>query len=195
MRKIFLSLFTGSLLFMSCSKEQTGIMEANSSNVIKNGINDRDGDGRGDDETEYCSEKTVTLIAGQNMNAGTVTVQQDATNIYVTYNTTDGWVLTQTHLFVGACNAIPVNNAGNLVPGQFPYKNTHNNVTSYTYTVPVSAIGLNNCGCIAAHAAVKKLSAGGGVISSQTAWGEGTAINPNGGNWAMKFEFCTIGCQ
>ncbi|MBP6023278.1 hypothetical protein [Ferruginibacter sp.] len=142
-------------------------------------------------DTENCPATTVTLVAGQHIDAGTVSVTNDANYIYVTYTTANGYLLTQTHLFVGACNLVPVNNQGNPVPGQFPYANTHNNITSYTYQLPVSAIGLGNCGCIAAHAVVVKLNESGQVIEQQTGWGNGIRINPNGGNWGMKFNFCT----
>lgn len=137
-----------------------------------------------------CAPTKVSLIAGQNIDAGTVTVSNDGYYIYVTYNTANGYVLTETHLYVGNCEAIPVTARGNAIPGQFPYKNTHANATSYTYQVPISAIGAGNCGCIAAHAAVIKLNAAGQVIDTQTGWGNGTAINPVGGSWGMKFEFC-----
>lgn len=147
-----------------------------------------------DEEGGSCEEKTVPLMAGQSIQAGTVTIANDDDFIYVTYTTTGGWVLTKTHLFVGACTAIPVNNGGNAVPGQFPYKTTHSNVTSYTYTLPVSAIGINVCGCMAAHANVKKLSPNGQTLGSETGWGQGDLINAQG-NWAMKVSYCPVPCN
>jgi hypothetical protein len=138
-----------------------------------------------------CTPTQVSLIAGQTINAGSVSVTNDATNIYVTYTTANGYVLTQTHLYVGSCNAIPVNNQNNPIPGHFPYNTTQNNTTTYTEVVPISTIGAGNCGCIAAHAVVVKLNASGQVIEQQTGWGNGTAINTSGGNWGMKFEYCT----
>ena len=138
-----------------------------------------------------CPIVEVPFIAGQNINAGTIEVSNDANFIYVTYNTANGYVLTQTHLYVGNCEAIPVNAKGNPVPGRFPYKNIHNNATSFTYQVPISAIGFGTCGCIAAHAAVVKLDSFGKVVDAQTAWGAGTAITPGNGNWGTKFSYCT----
>ena len=138
-----------------------------------------------------CLPVEVTLIAGQTINSGTVTVTNDADFIYVTYTTTNGWVLTQTHLYVGDCALIPVNNPGNPIPGQFPYSGTHNNLTSYTYQIPVSKIPAGSCGCIAAHAVVKQYNSSNQVINQQTAWGNGTRINLNGGNWGMKFDYCS----
>ncbi len=144
--------------------------------------------GRAGTETGSCPATTVTLFAGQTIDAGTVTVTNDSAFIYVTYTTANGYTLTQTHLYVGDCALVTVNNAGNPIPGHFPYSAMHTNITSYTYVIPISVI--NGCGCIAAHAVVQKLSATGQVIDQQTGWGDGTRINPTG-NWATKFTYCT----
>ena len=77
--------------------------------------------GRVDPGGSGCAPTTVTLKAGQTIDAGTVTVINDADFIYVTYTTANGYLLTQTHLYVGDCAAIPVNGPGNPMPGQFPY--------------------------------------------------------------------------
>lgn len=138
-----------------------------------------------------CPATTVTLFAGQTINAGTVSVTNDADYIYVTYTTANGWYLTQTHLYVGDCALIPVNNPGNPIPGQFPYSSTHSYATTYTYQIPLTAIPAEVCGCIAAHAVVVRLNATGGVIETQTGWGNGTRINLSGGNWGMKFDYCS----
>lgn len=143
------------------------------------------------DRIDECIPTEVLLIAGQTMNAGSISVSNDAAFIYVTYTTTNGWVLTQTHLYVGDCALIPVNNPGNPIPGQFPYAGTHSNITSYTYTIPISKIPSGGCGCIAAHAVVKQLNSSGGTIQTQTGWGQGTLINMTGGNWGMKFDYCS----
>ncbi|MBP6432085.1 MAG: hypothetical protein KA319_09980 [Ferruginibacter sp.] len=137
-----------------------------------------------------CPETTIQLTAGQFYNAGSVVVSNDADFIYVTYTTANGYLLTQTHLFAGNCNAVPVNNQGNPAPGQFPHKTIHNNLTSYTYQIPVSLIPAGGCGCIAAHAVVVKLNELGEVIEEETAWGNGVQINPTG-NWGMKFDYCS----
>jgi hypothetical protein len=140
---------------------------------------------------EGCTPTQVTLIAGQYIDAGTVKVTNNANYIYVTYTTANGWFLTQTHLFVGNCALVPVNGQGNPVPGQFPYAASHTNLTSYTYQIPVSQIPVGGCGCIAAHSVVVKLDGNGNVTNTQTGWGQGVRINPNGGNWGMKFEYCS----
>ena len=196
MKKLIFTLHLFALVtfFASCSKADTQLIanENNPSNILKRpagsggSITGRDGDIPPTGTT--CTPTVVTLFAGQTINAGTVTVSNDANFIYVTFNTANGYVLTQTHLYVGDCALIPVNKPGNPIPGQFPYASAHSNLTSYTYQIPIMAIPVGGCGCIAAHAVVS-LATGGG---SQTAWGNGTVINPDG-QWGMKFNYCS--CQ
>jgi hypothetical protein len=174
-------LATATLTIFSCQKSP---VEPRAASTDEGPVWGREGD-------PQCPPTEVTLLAGQTINSGTVTVTNDADFIYVTYTTTNGWVLSQTHLYVGECGLIPVNNPGNPIPGQFPYSGNHNNITSYTYTIPISAIPAGGCGCVAAHAVVKKLNSSGQVIESQTGWGNGTPINVNGGNWGMKFAYCS----
>ncbi len=171
-----------SIVLVSCKKEapQAPVKEENE--IISP---------RTDLPGEECPATTVQLTAGQYINAGSVTVSNDASFIYVTYTTANGYFLTQTHLYVGNCANIPVNNPGNPIPGQFPYNSNHTYLNTFTYQIPISAIPAGGCGCIAAHAVVVKLNSSGQVIEQQTGWGQGTVINPNGSNWGMKFEYCS----
>ncbi len=131
---------------------------------------------------------TVTLWAGQNIDAGTVTVSSDGENLTVTYETKDGWELTETHLYAGL--VAPTNSA----PGQFPYKHEDlGGVTTDTYVIPLAGIA-EGLGCgdilyIAAHAALQKLvgydpDTGEPIYQTETGWGEG---DPFGRGWAMSF--------
>ena len=188
-----LTLFVFSVILYSCTKtDSLPFNEDRSADVAK--ISSASGGSTSGREvgTPACEGTIVTLIAGQTIDAGNVTVTNDANFIYVTYNTANGYVLTQTHLYVGECALIPVNRPGNPIPGQFPYAAAHSNVTSYTYQIPILAIPVGSCGCIAAHAVVKKYNAAGQVIDQQTAWGNGVVINPDG-QWGMKFNYCS--CQ
>ncbi len=199
MKKLIFTLnfFALTVLFVSCTKTEIDLTgnENKPSSILKgpagNGgsVTGRDA---GTPPASNCTPTVVTLFAGQTIDAGNVTVTNDANFIYVTYNTANGYVLTQTHLYVGDCALIPVNKPGNPIPGQFPYITTHSNVTSYTYQIPILAIPVGSCGCIAAHAVVVKLDAAGQVLDQQTGWGNGTVINPTG-QWGMKFSFCS--CQ
>jgi hypothetical protein len=189
-----LNLYASLVFFMaitivSCEKNQDQAFQNQPNTPTTNSQNNNIILGRtvGGDE---CPETTTQLTAGQFFNAGNVVVTNDDEFIYVTYNTANGYLLTQTHLYVGGCVAIPVNNQGNPVPGQFPYQATHNYATTYTYQVPIAKIPAGSCGCIAAHSAVVKLNGTGQVIEQQTAWGSGIRINPTG-NWGMKFSYCS----
>ena len=187
-----LNFFALSVLFVSCTKADTELL--GNENKPATIVNAGSTSGREADTppVSTCTPTVTTLFAGQTQNAGNVTVSNDANFIYVTYNTANGFVLTQTHLYVGACELIPVNRPGNPIPGQFPYASAHNSVTSYTYQIPISAIPVGSCGCIAAHAVVNQFTATGGSTNQQTAWGNGTVINPDG-QWGMKFAYCS--CQ
>lgn len=118
---------------------------------------------------------TRTLLAGKTIPVGTLTVEVIGTNLVVTFETTGGWTLTETHLYVGG--TIPSKSA----PGKFPYKHEGlGDVTIDSYTIPLSEVGYG-WKVIAAHAVVEN-SCG----SEETAWAQGCKIPP-GKNWAMYF--------
>ena len=182
-----------SFFFVSCSKDAadlTSTSKEKNSAILNKPNTTTSREGGAPPTTVQCVPTKVTMIAGQTIDAGNITVTNDANFITVTYNAENGYVLTQTHLFVGECALIPVNGPGNPIPGKFPYSTTHDNVTSYTYQIPTLAIPMGTCGCIAAHAVVVKYDETGQIIDQQTAWGNGTRINTKG-NWGMKFSYCS----
>jgi len=133
------------------------------------------------------TDAIVTLWAGQNLDAGTVTIGHDTSFVYVTYNTTGGWELVQTHLDVeNSLEAIPQTGSGNPKPGKFAYSHSHpDGTTSYTYAVPIpygSMLGSELALTIAAHAVVQQDNANGKVIQTQTGWADGLPFPGN--NWA-----------
>ena len=103
----------------------------------------------------------VTLWAGQDIDAGCVYVWNDANNLYVRYETSGDWVITETHLHVAASQeAIPQTQpnkkgkgGGNPIPGHFDYSDPHGMVTEYTYTIVRGELALGEL-YIAAHAVV-----------------------------------------
>jgi hypothetical protein len=131
----------------------------------------------------FCTE--VDLIAGQNYDAGNVSVSKDGDNLIITYQTEGDWTLDATHLYVGDCELRPANNPGNPLIGHFPYAASHPaGTTTYTYTIDTS--NMPDCICIAAHAEVSSPN------GSETAWADG---EPYGGNsWAMYFSYCLSQC-
>ena len=121
----------------------------------------------------------IDLIAGQHTVAGFITVSNDDKNLYVTYKTSDNWLINQTHLYVD--QIAPTESA----PGRFPYK--HENLKGATtdyYEISLEDLGVDPCDIvyIAAHAELIK-----GEIE-ETGWAEGVEIRPDK-NWAMYFEY------
>jgi hypothetical protein len=98
-----------------------------------------------------CSQ-TATLYAGQNIDVGNVIVNDDGTNIYVDYYTENGWVISETHLYVGPEDEIPSTKSGNIKIGHFPDSGTG---ASYVITKDPD---WGDCYVIAAHAVVEYLS-------------------------------------
>lgn len=113
----------------------------------------------------------VPLMAGLGQGltrVGTLTVYNDATNLYVTYDTSaKPWFMDETALYVGEAQPLK------LAPGQFPYKNENvGGATHDEYTIPLADINGNDgvedgdTVYIAAHAA---------GIDEETAWALGVS--------------------
>lgn len=96
------------------------------------------------------------LIAGQTMDVGDVSVWNDASHLFVKYETTGDWVMTCTHLAVAtSLEEIPQNNNGIPSPGKFPLKEIHSPpVSEHTYSIELDSWAVNTTLYIAAHAVV-----------------------------------------
>jgi hypothetical protein len=141
----------------------------------------------------------ATLWAGQNINAGSICVSTDQTNVYIDYATINGWELTEAHAWAGFdLNNMPQTNNGNPKIGLFPYKSGNiTGATAYTFTIPLSTFGTEEQLCdkellIAAHAAMQKDDGNGGW-QTETGWGGDDTINPFG-SWARYFGV-TLNCE
>jgi len=145
-------------------------------------------------QEEQCPPYETNLIAGQNINVGTVTIEPGDGELLVTYEITEpGWCMTESHLHVAtAWEDIPQKN-GNPVPGQFDYASYYDPcVTSDTYVIPAEeGWCAEDYLYIAAHAVVRKQIGvdeyGNPIYQIETAWGEGP--NFPGKNWAMYIEW------
>jgi len=186
MKKLF-TIFGISFCVLSCQK--TGIDQPVAETTIHASYNIP----AGYVPLECVEPVEKALLSGQNINTGTVTVWNDDNNVYVHYQASGDYRLKKTHLFVGDCAAIPVNNSGNPRIGQYPYQTSHGTtgVASFTYTIPKSSLPASGCLCVSAHAEVVAFNASGPTIFSQTGWAEGEQIN-DGGSWAMKFGYCPL---
>ena len=82
--------------------------------------------------TPVNNSLTVTIWAGQNNNAGSVTVSNDNDNLYLHWNLNEDWDLAEVSnnikVYVG------LDNPGDASPGSFPYKYTETGKSgNYTY--------------------------------------------------------------
>jgi len=143
-----------------------------------------------------AAQEPITLLAGKYIESGNVAISTSGDNLTVTFETTDGWQMMETHLYVGT--DVPDKSA----PGRFPY--THEDLggaTADTYNLFLSELELNPGDTVymAAQAALQKPvvdedgnpvldEEGNPVYLEESAWAEGDPIRP-GKNWAMYFSF------
>ncbi|MBM3332333.1 hypothetical protein FJY68_10895 [candidate division WOR-3 bacterium] len=131
---------------------------------------------------------TFTIWAGQNQNAGNVTVWFDQTKLYIKYQTTGNWWISETHAHAAtSLGGIPQKN-GNPSPGKFEFKNTFNpKVQTWTYAIPVKPGWVEGTELyIATHCVVSQL-VGGKYVNEQTGWA-GPHDFP-GRNWAKYIKY------
>lgn len=135
----------------------------------------------------------VPLMAGQHTVAGTVCVSVVGDSVQVTYATTDGWSLVETHLWAG--QDVSALGTGGLALGRFPWTAEGlGNVATHTESIPLSHFGAVQGGDVCpgaaqfvAHAVVQHPSKG-----RETAYGSGTRLSRKG-SWAMWFGL-SLGC-
>ena len=152
------------------------------------------------------NEVVQTLYAGQSIDAGTVTSTIIDTNadsigdtLSITYNTTNGWELNETHLWVGDdLQNMPQTRKGSPKLGNFPYNSGDiTGSTSYNVQISLNVLGFS-CPMddkdflVAAHAALQKPDGNGGY-QTETGWGNGDRIVEKG-NWATYFSV-TLSCS
>jgi hypothetical protein len=137
------------------------------------------------------NSEQVTLFAGQTIDAGTVTISNDASFITITYATNDPWVISAVHLAVANSLAgIPQNGNHNPQPGHFPINTTYNPpVSSVTFTIPLGNFFAGENLFIGAQAEVQ---APGGQGGGQTGWGFGPRFG--GHNWATYINYTVQPC-
>lgn len=114
-----------------------------------------------------CAKPAVyDLIAGRHNDVGSVTISNDAVNLYVTYFTTEN--LQKLHLWLGNdLKDIPRNPGGNPIIGLFFYKAHAKNATTFTFTIPLNELAKRKIDCgrnivVVAHAEINRESAFGG---------------------------------
>jgi hypothetical protein len=173
------------LLFMGCQKtdlvdeSKTTPADNNGSSALKSTI-------------VYCGDpKVVNLRIWDNPIEcwGTVTVGNDQTNLYVTYQAASGILIGLTDLYVGPEAGIPGYGIGNGIGqfdiSQFPYHSSHPwpMVQTYTYTLPLAE--LEDCFAVVAHAVVRAPDG-----TAKRVWG----YEPMVLYWGYFFNYCKQEC-
>lgn len=127
-----------------------------------------------------CTD-VAPLMTGKNVRAGTVTVSNNGTTLFVTYTVTSGWTLHKTHLNIS--RGVFSKHDGN---GKVNLKQSHaNGVTSYTYSIPMQWSAGSKI-YIKAHADVKKNK------TVESAYG-GKNGKLKKGHWFAFFRYCVKG--
>ncbi len=139
-----------------------------------------------------CGTPFVTdLIAGQNMDAGNVTIYNTSDSLYIFVETSGNWKLTSTKIYVGTLAGMPQTSTGNPKVGQFPYKKNFSPAATSSLTA-VSLAGLSSCYIVAVHVDLQEV-VNGTIVQTQTGWANGTPMPGN--NWAMYVNYCTQSCN
>ncbi|NNK83325.1 MAG: hypothetical protein HKO92_09390 [Flavobacteriaceae bacterium] len=140
-----------------------------------------------------CTE--VDLIAGQNMVAGSVSVDINDEYIIIKYTTNSDWNIDLTHLSLGNCTDqwVPTTGSGNPKVGKYEHTEPHSiGINEVVYQIGrehVEEDAETLKYCFAAHAEVSSVSGGGG----ETGWAEGTGFEGN--SWAMYVEAYVSDCD
>jgi hypothetical protein len=147
---------------------------------------------------EICGDPlAVTLWAGQTTDAGSVTISNDANNLYVQFDTTSPWLMTESHAHVADTLAgIPTTKKGNPKIGNFAYQTSYDPPASTdTYVIPKSALSLdeNEQVVVAAHAALVSVDENGNVTGGETGWGDGDRFVDRG-SWATYISYAWQDC-
>ncbi len=141
------------------------------------------------------------LMAGQSIDAGDVCLSIDGENLVIDYQTQDGWLLGETHAWVGEnADGYPQNKKGNPKIGTFPYNSGDLGwISSYSVTVPIASFtGMFDdldamCGVelpafyMMAHAVVG-MPDGSGGYQTETGWSDGNRVVDRG-SWATRSSF------
>ena len=148
--------------------------------------------------SQYCKSETVCLWAGQTINAGSVVISNDATNLYIKVVSTEGFqtVPDNIKIWVGTDWAnLPVSGGGAPIPGQFPYKYNATG-TEIMVTIPFDKITVDGkpvtCNSSKLYVLVHvDIIAGGG---SETAWG-GCLPGTDTNRWYFYHLYTTACCD
>jgi len=158
-------------ILLSCNTEQLNddSIEQNYFKVFEYTMHDNSDLTKSSQFNEYCY--SVDLMAGQNIYVGALGVTKTETDLIVTYATTSGWTIDETHINVGDCSDgwAPTTRSGNPKIGKFDHKEPHSvEINRVVYQISLEAIPEgSDLYCLAAHAVVL------GPNGEETAWAGG----------------------
>lgn len=142
------------------------------------------------DAPVFCGEPLVTTISDieESINAGTVTVGNDATHLYVTFEAGDNWKLNTTYLYVGPAEDVPgtanPGGVGDFEQWNFPIADWHSEGTlSQTYSFELA--DLNECFIVVAYTNPENIITGDIFL----AWGK-TEYKASG----FYIDYCVQEC-
>jgi hypothetical protein len=158
--------------------------------------------GGSDDPLGCVRPSTLDLTAGQHIDIGSVVISNDADNLYVTFEATDGWLLGATHVHVGSnLDDVPMTTDGKAIPGQFDYTHPSEGdagVMSVTFVIPFAELDLaDECRSslhVWTHANSFRLDDGGTIIQQESAWG-GNMGGKGLGSWSFQASYRLACCQ
>lgn len=165
-----LFIFTAALIFaVSCSEEENADMDMLSAKKTLT----YDMDAWRAAMPLFCGPvQSHDLIGGQTILMGSVAVANDGTYLYVKYEADPGYVITETHLYIGDVmdGDFPRTKKGNNVKiGHFPYASENYDGSSVVvYKIALDEIE-GDCFDLAAHAVVECEDGS----CEETAWGAG----------------------
>jgi hypothetical protein len=158
-----------------------------------------------DDVPVECGAPSIqALTAGQTIDIGSIAISNDADNLYVKFETKDGWVLGTTHVHVGTdINDVPKAGNGQPIPGQFEYSHEIDvaggepGVTSDTFIIPLASLDSVACGSslfIWAHAEAFLMGVRGTILQQETAWG-GDTPGTGSRRWFFLAQYDVACCE
>lgn len=178
----FLSICLVSVLIASCSKESVRPNENTCHHQSTQKL-----------PSSFCgSDNTVELIADRTIRSGTVTINNDNDNYYITYRTSGNWYLNRLHMYAGVASAAPLDHDGHPVPGMFPYMGSNGLCKEFTFVVPANSIA--SCFDVFAYAQMVETDASGNPIRSAEAWAFGQSFTPDG-HPATFMKYCKQSCD
>ena len=136
----------------------------------------REGDGDPPPSDPICeSGASVSLVARNNRDTGTVTMATDGTTLLVQITTTDPWTLAKSQVAVGGSLEEIPNRRGRATPRRFEHSVVHDSgAVTYQYTIDLSSheFVLGDEVYVAVHATVEKVNRRGRV-RRKGAWAAG----------------------